>query len=480
MSGNNWMSWFKSDQPQGQKRPEIDKTPLPPQAAMREGEPRVAPGLAATPSGGLIPSKLAQDLVCEPPPPALSASDTQIDLKALMDQALGDSATEAEAEPQALPPCAESIARNNIGAVKGLLNGLSNGTLTLKEAGELSQMLADLERFQAQAFRRGKVSETDQQTILNLQAKYQGQLFRLSNNTERSDPANPVPAIKSLTSSIERNLWSQKQSLQSVLDGSFTTRELSQALTLDATLHTLLTGVSTKGVMTDYDRSHIDAAQKMLEKLHQSSGQTAQKDLAQAAPSAPIVSEAESLTEININALNDLLKALASGALSDSEAGRLQKMLADIESAQAVGLRNGHLGEQEKRGLHELLARFQADLSRLTSHSVTGNTDANLAAAKPELKERTASIERNIWNQKWLLHGVRDGSITPKALSQVLAEDAKLQDLLARSNLDGTLTDQEKSDITVASRQLDILRCGLRRTPDGAHGTTNSRPAVSV
>ena len=143
----------------------------------------------------------------------------------------------------------------------------------------------------------------------------------------------------------------------------------------------------------------------------------------------------------DVNQQARIEQGLKSGALSTSEAARLEREQGAISRQQARVLADGKVTPAEQARLNATQNKASRDIRRAKTNEVTGNPNS---ASSQRMQ---ADVQRNINQDKRIEAGVQNGSLTNHEVAKLERGQARVEGKEARAGRDGHVSAGEQARV---------------------------------
>ena len=143
----------------------------------------------------------------------------------------------------------------------------------------------------------------------------------------------------------------------------------------------------------------------------------------------------------DVNQQARIEQGLKSGALSTSEAARLEREQGTISRQQARVLADGKVTPAEQARLNATQNKASRDIRRAKTNEVTGNPNS---ASSQRMQ---ADVQRNINQDKRVEAGVQNGSLTNHEVAKLERGQARVEGKEARAGRDGHVSAGEQARV---------------------------------
>ena len=143
----------------------------------------------------------------------------------------------------------------------------------------------------------------------------------------------------------------------------------------------------------------------------------------------------------DVNQQARIEQGLKSGALSTSEAARLEREQGAISRQQARVLADGKVTPAEQARLNATQNKASRDIRRAKTNEVTGNPNS---ASSQRMQ---ADVQRNINQDKRVEAGVQNGSLTNHEVAKLERGQARVEGKEARAGRDGHVSAGEQARV---------------------------------
>ena len=149
----------------------------------------------------------------------------------------------------------------------------------------------------------------------------------------------------------------------------------------------------------------------------------------------------------DVNQQARIEQGLKSGALSTSEAARLEREQGAISRQQARVLADGKVTPAEQARLNATQNKASRDIRRAKTNEVTGNPNS---ASSQRMQ---ADVQRNINQQQRIEQGVQSGQLTNREVGKLERGQANVERREARAGADGHVGSGEQRGIQSAENR---------------------------
>lgn len=143
----------------------------------------------------------------------------------------------------------------------------------------------------------------------------------------------------------------------------------------------------------------------------------------------------------DVNQQERIEQGLKSGALSTSEAARLEREQSAISRQQSRALADGKLTPAEQTRLSASQNKASRDIRAAKTNGVTGDPQS---ASSQRMQ---ADVQRNINQDKRIEAGVQNGSLTNREVAKLERGQAHVQGKEARAGRDGHVSAAEQARV---------------------------------
>ena len=143
----------------------------------------------------------------------------------------------------------------------------------------------------------------------------------------------------------------------------------------------------------------------------------------------------------NVNQQERIEQGLKSGALSTSEAARLEREQSAVSRKQSRELADGKLTPAEQARLSASQNKASRDIRAAKTNGVTGDPQS---ASSQRMQ---ADVQRNINQNKRIEAGVQNGSLTNREVAKLERGQAHVQGKEARAGRDGHVSAAEQARV---------------------------------
>ena len=143
----------------------------------------------------------------------------------------------------------------------------------------------------------------------------------------------------------------------------------------------------------------------------------------------------------DVNQQQRIEQGLKSGALSTSEAARLEREQSAVSRQQSRALADGKLTPAEQARLRASQNKASRDIRAAKTNGVTGDPQS---ASSQRMQ---ADVQRNINQDKRIEAGVQNGSLTNREVAKLERGQAHVQGKEARAGRDGHVSAAEQARV---------------------------------
>ena len=143
----------------------------------------------------------------------------------------------------------------------------------------------------------------------------------------------------------------------------------------------------------------------------------------------------------DVNQQTRIENGLKDGSLSTKEAARLEKEESHVERLQAKALKDGQLTNAERAQLNAAQNKVSGDIAADRHNAVTGNPDSASS------KRMQADVARNINQEKRIVGGTENGSLTNREVSKLERGQARVDRKEAAAGADGHVSPAEQRGV---------------------------------
>ena len=143
----------------------------------------------------------------------------------------------------------------------------------------------------------------------------------------------------------------------------------------------------------------------------------------------------------DVNQQERIEQGLKSGALSTSEAARLEREQSAISRQQARALADGKLTPAEQARLRASQNKASRDIRAAKTNEVTGDPQSGSS------QRMQADVQRNINQSKRIEAGVQNGSLTNHEVAKLERGRARVEGKEARAGRDGHVSAAEQARV---------------------------------
>ena len=133
----------------------------------------------------------------------------------------------------------------------------------------------------------------------------------------------------------------------------------------------------------------------------------------------------------DVNQQTRIEQGLQSGALSTSEAAKLEKEQSRVDHMQARALKDGQLSPEEQAKLKAAQDKASRDIAAAKHNTTTGNPNS---ASSQRMQ---ADVQRNINQEKRIASGVQSGALTNHEVSKLERGQSRVTRKEAVAGADG-------------------------------------------
>jgi len=123
----------------------------------------------------------------------------------------------------ALAQTTGSTVQRDVNQQERIEQGLQNGELTTREAGQLERREATVDKMQSNALKDGSLSPAEQARLRRAQDKVSSDIYRDKHNAAQGNPSSA--SSKRMQADVQRNVNQQARVEQGVQSGELTNRE---------------------------------------------------------------------------------------------------------------------------------------------------------------------------------------------------------------------------------------------------------------
>lgn len=150
---------------------------------------------------------------------------------------------------------------------------------------------------------------------------------------------------------------------------------------------------------------------------------------------------AASTTQRDVNQQTRIENGLKDGSLSTKEAARLEKEESHVERLQAKALKDGQLTDAERTRLNAAQNKVSRDIAAERHNGATGNPDSASS------RRMQADVARNINQEKRIVGGIENGSLTNREVSKLERGQARVDRKEASAGADGHVSKAEQRGV---------------------------------
>ena len=159
----------------------------------------------------------------------------------------------------------------------------------------------------------------------------------------------------------------------------------------------------------------------------------------------------------DVNQQERIEQGLKSGALSTSEAARLEREQSAISRQQARALADGKLTPAEQARLRASQNKASRDIRAAKTNEVTGDPQSGSS------QRMQADVQRNINQSKRIEAGVQNGSLTNHEVAKLERGQARVEGKEARAGRDGHVSAGRDGHVS-AAEQARVQRTENRQS----------------
>ena len=153
---------------------------------------------------------------------------------------------------------------------------------------------------------------------------------------------------------------------------------------------------------------------------------------------------AASTTQRDVNQQTRIENGLKDGSLSTKEAARLEKEESHVERLQAKALKDGQLTDAERTRLNAAQNKVSRDIAAERHNGATGNPDSASS------RRMQADVARNINQEKRIMGGIENGSLTNREVSKLERGQARVDRTAASAGADCHVSKSEQGGVQLA------------------------------
>jgi hypothetical protein len=163
---------------------------------------------------------------------------------------------------------------------------------------------------------------------------------------------------------------------------------------------------------------------------------------------AALAADSADTQQRNVNQQQRIEQGLRNGALSATEAARLEREQAHVDRLETRALRDGSLSDAEAARIDTAQNVASRDIYRQKHDAQTGDPDARSS------QRLQADVARNVAQQERIQQGLDSGSLTDREAARLERGQARVSRIEANSAADGRVGALEQARIqSVENRQ---------------------------
>ena len=170
----------------------------------------------------------------------------------------------------ALPVLAQNTAdtvQRDVNQQKRIEQGLQSGQLTTKEAGQLEQGEARIEKMEQRAEADGKLTDAEKRRIEQAQNKESQQIYQDKHNAQTGNPNSA--SSQRMQADVQRNINQQQRIEQGIQSGQLTNREVGNLEKGQANVNRKEARAGANGHISAAEQHNIQAAENhQSKKIH--------------------------------------------------------------------------------------------------------------------------------------------------------------------------------------------------------------------
>jgi hypothetical protein len=150
---------------------------------------------------------------------------------------------------------------------------------------------------------------------------------------------------------------------------------------------------------------------------------------------------AASTTQRDVNQQTRIENGLKDGSLSTKEAARLEREESHVDRLQGKALKDGKLTNAERAQLNAAQNKVSGDIAAARHNAVIGNP--NSASSK----RMQADVARNVNQEKRIVGGIQNGSLTNREVSKLERGQARIDRKEASAGANGHVSKTEQRGV---------------------------------